>query len=162
MNKFLFLPPQSCHPKHIFNGWILGYGKRLRLNCSEDVDFNTCINDFQTRLIARGYSKEATSRVLNSIPSRQVIMENITTTNSSIQPKDIGIPFVITYSPEIQAILPFIKRTLSLSNEAYLDPHFTQIFGYRTAPLLSFKRGRNLRSFISPSALTTTPRTPTL
>jgi hypothetical protein len=162
MNKFLFLPPQSCHPKHIFNGWILGYGKRLRLNCSEDNDFIKCRNDFHSRLAARGYSNELIDKALNAIPARQVILDNTTLAHPGKQPKDIGVPFVITYTPEINAILPFIKRALSLSTEAYLDPHITQIFGHRTTPLLSFKRGSNLKNFIAPSALRTIPIPPTL
>ena len=162
MNKFLFLPPQSCHPKHIFNGWIIGYGKRIRLNCSEDTDFTTCRNDFQSRLAARGYSNEIINKALDTVPSRQVILDSAIQANSGRKLKDIGVPFVITYSPEILALLPFIKRALSLSNEAYLDPHFLQIFGHRTTPLLSFKRGSNLRDSIAPSALKTMPTPPTL
>ena len=54
MNKFLFLPPTSCHPPHIFNGWITGYGRRLRLNCSKDKDFQENLSAFKTRLLARG------------------------------------------------------------------------------------------------------------
>lgn len=162
MNKFLFLPPNSCHPKHIFNGWIVGYGKRLRLNCSEDADFLSCLNDFQSRLVARGYSKESVGKAFERIPSRQTIIDNLQQADICKQPKAIGTPFVVTYSPEINAILPSIKRALSLTNEAYLDPHCIQIFGHRTTPLLSFKRGSNLRDVVAPSTLKTMPAPPTL
>ena len=157
MNKFLFLPPNSCHPKHIFNGWMVGYGKRLRLNCSEDQDFETCLADFQTRLTARGYSKDLIAKAFEAIPSRQAILNSITNAGEGRHDKaPIGTPFVVTYSPDINAMLPSIKKALSLSNEAYLDPHVIQIFGHRTMPLLSFKRGSNLRDMVSPSALQST------
>ena len=54
LNKFLFLPPNSCHPKHIFKGWAVGYGRRLRRNCTVDNDYTTVINDFSHRTTARG------------------------------------------------------------------------------------------------------------
>ena len=163
MNKFLFLPPSSCHPKHIFNGWIVGYGKRLRLNCSEDLDFQKNLADFQTRLAARGYSKELIEKAFESIPSRPAILESITHANrDGRQVASIGTPFVMTYSPGINAMLPSIKRVLSLLDEAYLDPHVIQIFGYRSTPLLSFKRGSNLKDMVSPSALRLLPTPSTL
>ena len=162
MNKFLFLPPNSCHPSHVFSGWVVGYGKRLRLNCSQDTDFNACLNDFKSRLVARGYPIAAIVKAFEVIPPRATILNNIKQSIIGKQRKEIGTPFAVTYSPEINAILPTIKRALSLSDEAYLDPHCIQIFGHRTTPLLSFKRGRNLRDFVSPSALTIVPDSPTL
>jgi hypothetical protein len=71
------------------------------------------------------------------------------------QTPSIGVPYVLTYSPEIRNALPAIKRALFLTEEAYLDPHFPQIFGCRTTPLLSFKRGPNLRDLVAPSVLPT-------
>ena len=152
MNKFLFLPPTSCHPQHVFSGWIVGYGRRLRRNDAADSDFNKDIHDFSNRLLARGYSKSHIQKTLAKIPSRTTIIESINVITMT-QQKEIGVPFVITYSPEINELLPAIKHALSLTEEAYLDPHFPQIFGCRTTPLLSFKRGRNLRDMVAPSAL---------
>ena len=157
MNKFLFLPPNSCHPSHVFSGWVVGYGKQLQLNRSQDTDFNACLNDFKSRLVARGYPIAAIVKAFEVIPPRATILNNIKQSIIGKQRKEIGTPFVVTYSPEINAILPTIKRALSLADEAYLDPHCIQIFGQRTTPLLSFKRGSNLRDFVSPSVLAREP-----
>ena len=151
MNKFLYLPPTSCHPRHIFNGWIVGYARRLRLNCSTNNDFTTVINAFTSNITARGYSSDFIQRAISSIPNRATIVESILNVNKKTS--SIGVPFVITYSPEIKEALPHIRQALSLTDEAYLDPQFPQIFGCRTTPLLSFKRGPNLRDLIAPSTL---------
>ena len=156
MNKFLFLPPTSCHPPHIFKGWITGYGRRLRLNCSNDKDFEDNLSAFKSRLLARGYSETTIQNAFDKIPNRRLILNSVTT---SAPKKLIGVPFVITYSPEIKEVMPHIKHALSLKEEAYLDPHFPQIFGTRTTPMISFKRGKNLKDIVSPSALKTNKMT---
>ena len=154
MNKFLYLPPTSCHPRHIFGGWIVGCSRRLRQSCSMDDDFRLIIDNFAHHVTARGYSNDFVQRAIAKIPNRATIIENIT--NPTQRKSSVGIPFVITYSPEIQEALPAIRQALSLTEVAYLDPHFPQIFGCRTTPLLSFKRGPNLRDLVAPSALQTT------
>jgi hypothetical protein len=155
MNKFLYLPPTSCHPRHIFNGWIVGTGRRYRLNCSVDVDHKDIIDDFESRTTARGYSEDFFHKSLAVIPNRATILYSLRHKGSN-PASSIGVPFVITYLPEIREALPAIKRALSLTEVANLDPHFPQIFGCRTTPLLSFKRGPNLRDLVAPSALRTT------
>ena len=159
LNKFLFLPPNSSHPKHIFEGWAIGYGRRLRLNCTVDSDYTSSINDFGRRTTARGYSEEFAQKVISSIPSRTTIIDHLLRKHNR-EPKAINIPFVITYSPEIRDALPAIKQALSLTEVAQLDPHYPEIFGCRTTPMLSFKRGPNLRDLVAPSALATIQSAP--
>jgi len=155
LNKFLFLPPNSCHPKHVFKGWAVGYGRRLRLACSIDNDFTTVADNFDSNATARGYSHNFTHAVRAAIPNRVTIVESILRSRSSTS-KSIGVPFVITYTPEIRDALPAIRSALALTEVANLDPHFPQIFGCRTTPLLSFKRGPNLRDLVAPSTLQST------
>jgi hypothetical protein len=156
MNKFLFLPPTSCHPPHIFPGWILGYGKRLRLNCSADSVYTNCLNDFQSRLLDRGYDQRLITTTFNKIPNRDSIISNIrdnNKSNSQTNTKSIGIPFVVTYTPQIQQTLPLISQALAFTEEAHLDPHFPLIFGKRVSPMLSFKRSSNLRDMVATSTI---------
>ena len=157
MNKFLFLPPTSCHPRHIFPGWILGYGKRLRLNCTADTEYKKCLDEFQTRLLDRGYNQHLITSTFNKIPDRDNIISSIRINSKSnshrVNTKSIGIPFVVTYTPEIQQAIPLISKALAFTEEAHLDPHFPLIFGTRTSPMLSFKRGPNLRDIVAPSTI---------
>ena len=141
LNKFLFLPPNSCHPKHIFKGWAVGYGRRLRGSCTVDSDYTQVMDDFGGRTTARGYSENFAQEVRSSIPNRATVVESIRRGKTQQSPF-IGVPFVITYSPEIRDALPAIKQALSLTEVANLDPHFPQIFGCRTTPLLTLKRNQ--------------------
>ena len=155
MNKFLFLPPSSCHPPHIFSGWVLGYGRRLRLNCTDDSDYNNNLLQFKANLLQRGYSEEMITETFTAIPERSTIIRSIkqgVQDNHTNSPANIGVPFVVTYSPAIRSSLPLIKKAIALSEEAQLDQHFPVIFGASTTPLLSFKRGRNLRDLVAPSS----------
>jgi len=58
MNKYLFIPPFSNHAPHIHKGWITSYIKRIRLNCTNDIDFILNKHTFFTRLLVRGYDAD--------------------------------------------------------------------------------------------------------
>ena len=58
MNKFLYLSPTSCHSQHIFGGWIVGTGRRFRLNYTVDTDFKAITKEFESHTTARGYSED--------------------------------------------------------------------------------------------------------
>ena len=57
------------------------------------------------------------------------------------------------YSPAIKPLLPAIKQAIAITEEVKLDPHYPLLFTASTTPLLSFKRGRNLRDLVAPSPL---------
>ena len=54
MNKHLFIPPTSCHPPHIFRGWVVGSARRLRLNNQADNYHSSFSKQFETSLLQRG------------------------------------------------------------------------------------------------------------
>ena len=56
-NLFLFLPPSSCHPEHVFKGWIQGYLIRLRVNCTDDIIHYLRRQHFLNQLLARDTQK---------------------------------------------------------------------------------------------------------
>jgi len=102
MNKHLFIPPTSCHPPHIFKGWIIGYGRRLRQNNDAENDFTKFTTLFQSKLLDRGYKDKRIKDSLSVIPTRQVILDAIlkkTLTETSTI--NIGVPFVVTYTPAV-------------------------------------------------------------
>jgi len=153
MNKYLFLPPSSCHPTHVFSGWILGYGRRLRLNCSNDNDYFNNLTDFKSRLLQRGYNEQMITETFANIPNRHTILQSITTPTSTSSDVDVGTPFVVMYTPAIKTLLPAIKQAIAITEEVKLDPHYPLIFSASTTPLLSFKRGSNLRDLVASSSL---------
>ena len=151
MNKHLFLPPTSCHPPHIFRGWIVGYGRRLKGNNTTEYNYTSFINLFESSLLGRGYKWEKITEHFSVIPDRKTVLQSLT--DKPNVKKDIGTPFVLTYTPAVQQSLNAIKKAIAFTEEARLDPHFPQIFATTTTPLLSFKRGKNLRDLVAPSAL---------
>ena len=154
MNKHLFLPSTSCHPPHIFRGWVIGSSRRLRLNNQADNHYDSFITHFGSCLRQRGYKDKSIENNFSVIPDRQTIVDSILHKNNQRKTDtNIGTPFVVTYTPAIQAALNTIKRAIAITEEATLDPHFPMIFTASTTPLLSFKRGRNLRDLVAPSAL---------
>ena len=154
MNKFLFLPPSSCHPRHIFKGWIIGYARRLRLNSSDDLDYNKSLNDFKTKLLQRGYSESMINEAVSEIPHRDTIVKSINNKNKPMVPeRSIGIPFVLTYSPDISECKERLQQALCYTEAAYADPHFPEIMGSTKRPLISFQRGKNLGELITSSKL---------
>ena len=159
MNKFLFLPPTSCHPPHIFQGWITGgYGRRLRLNCADDTDYQINLQQFKTRLEERGYYGHTIHDAFGNIPERQTIIDTVLRQQRAeqiedTQTKTIGVPFIITYCPAVLDALPAIKAALNLDDVARLDSDFPQLFGNRASPLISFRRSTNLREIVAPSTL---------
>ena len=103
MNKFLFLPPTSCHPRHIFNGWIAGYGRRLSLNCSDDGDYSNSLKDCKDRLLSSGYPDSLMKRALSAISDSKTLLTTINIHDSH------RIPFAVAYSPAISAIISVLK-----------------------------------------------------
>jgi hypothetical protein len=151
MNKHRFLPPTSCHPPHNFRGWIVGYDRRLKGNNTEERDYTSFINLFESSLQGRGYKRERITIYFSVIPDRETVFQSLT--DKPNVGKDISTPFVITYAPAVQQSLNAIKQAIAFTEEARLDPHFNLIFAATTTPLLSFKCGKNLRNLVSPSAL---------
>ena len=150
MNKFLFLPTTSCHPPHIFNGWIRGYSQRLRVNCSNDADYESNIAEFRQHLYARGYTADIVVPATTLQKSRKELLERTVTKPTT----SIGVPFILTYTPAVRACRHELKEALKLSQIASLDRDFDAIFNRRsTTPLIAYKRDHNIREILAPSML---------
>jgi hypothetical protein len=57
-NLYLYIPPHSSHPRGIFTGLIYGQVLRIRHLCSKSIDADNKINEFLSRLMARGHTFE--------------------------------------------------------------------------------------------------------
>lgn len=58
-NLYLYIPPHSSHPKGVLTGLVFGQILRVCRLCSNKSDADEKINQFFSRLIARGHSKES-------------------------------------------------------------------------------------------------------
>ena len=57
-NLYLYIPPHSSHPKGVLTGLVFGQILRVRRLCSNKADADAKIQQFFSRLLARGHSRE--------------------------------------------------------------------------------------------------------
>ena len=111
-NQFLFLPYDSYHPEHVFQGWIRGYLGRLRINCTDDIIYHLRRTQFWDQLLARGYAEIDLSTYFRYDPLRSVLIAKIRTTPKLSMPTPQKT-FKIRHSPRTNQIMPTIKRALT-------------------------------------------------
>lgn len=68
-NKYQYITPLSNHNDNVLKNWPLGETNRYHKRCSNVIDAQNITDKFKTRLEARGYSSEFTSK-LNPDPNR--------------------------------------------------------------------------------------------
>ena len=112
-NQFLFLPYDSYHPEHVFQGWIQGYLGRLRINCTDDIIYHLRRTQFWDQLLARGYAEIDLSTYFRYDPLRSVLIAKIRTTPKLSMPTPQKTFFKIRHSPRTTQIMPTIKRALA-------------------------------------------------
>ena len=66
MNRFLYIPPTSCHPPHIFRSFIRGELQRYARLTSTQFKYARTKEKFFLRLSLRGYSHKWLREIFNS------------------------------------------------------------------------------------------------
>ena len=77
INKFQYIEPTSYHSKSIIKNFIIQEIYRYKKYCSLDTDFINILNLFKNRLLKRGYTNMYIHDLLNNIPSREDILNNL-------------------------------------------------------------------------------------
>ena len=54
-DSHLYLPPSSCHPKHVFKAIPFGVATRLKRNCSDETFFAERTAEYKGYLLNQGY-----------------------------------------------------------------------------------------------------------
>ena len=57
----LYLPPSSCHPKHVFKAIPFGVATRLKRNCCEEIFLAERTADYKEYLVNQGYPSKLVS-----------------------------------------------------------------------------------------------------
>jgi hypothetical protein len=57
LNKYGYITPHSCHPYHVFKGWIIAELNRYKKNSSHRIYYQHTKNLFFQRLLDRGYPR---------------------------------------------------------------------------------------------------------
>ena len=160
INKFLFLPPSSYHPKKCMSGWISCYIKRIRLNCSDDVDFLNFKAKFFNHLRDRGHNASTIIELFQVDYKRaELLMEanasKIKNKNKirSGYPVANPIAVVLQHNPRSAILKNEIKRILKPSLFTKNDSDCKLIFGERLSPICAWTNGTSLLKIITRSKL---------
>ena len=54
----IYIGPSSCHDPKVFKSIFTGVGLRIRLNCSQDEDFDIAVEKFSRALAVSGFEYE--------------------------------------------------------------------------------------------------------
>jgi len=158
INKFLFLPPSSYHPKHSTSGWISGYIKRIRLNCSDDTDFLQFKSEFFNHLCNRGHNISIIDQFQIDYKREELIIEankaklkhgNIVAKNVTMSPTVV----VLQHNPRLMKLKAQIRRLLKPTRFTRNDIDFKSIFGKQISPRCAWTNGKNLLHLITRSKL---------
>ena len=148
-NKFLFLPHNSEHAPHVFQGWVTGYIQRLRINITNDYHYYIKRIDFWTQLAERGYPAYKLDQYFSYYPQRHVLLQNIRTRPKPLATREAFIVFKIRMSTRTMSILKQLKNALDvipIEHElgTYHNPKLKQILRNRTRPIICFHNSKNI------------------
>jgi hypothetical protein len=135
-----YLLYSSSHPKHTLDSIPFSQFLRLRRLCSCDTDFSNKCLQMRSFFLKRGYPLAIVNRALHKASS---IDRKTALTPKPRTAVNDRIPFTLTFHPVNNSIKPIIHRNFNLLHS---DTRTANIFNER--PLFSFKRARNLRSFL--------------
>ena len=151
-NKFLFLPPSSEHAPHVPPGWITGYIRRIRTNCTREPNYIKRRNDFWNQLKDRGFQYHNLQNYFQYDPNRASILHSV---RLSPKPQDVPttIPllFKIRMSTRTTQILKQLKDALTVypdnhPNRTFGNPELRNIFQNRQRPIICFRNSKNIGS----------------
>ena len=158
MNKYLFIPPFSNHAPHIHKGWITSYIKRIRLNCTNDIDFIINKHTFFTRLLVRGYDADFLLPIFTKpiLHRRQIIKKLLQNKSNEIHNK-LKPPKIIFKLPTCNRTCHLkrkIKKRLQYTKQIRQIRNNKEILGEDThAPILCFRGGKTLGSILVKATL---------
>ena len=147
MNKYLFIPPFSNHAPHNHKGWISSYIKRIRLNCTQDIDFILHKHTFFIRLLVRGYDIDFLLPIFRKpLYRRQLIKKLLQRKNTwkNHKLRTLAMIFKLPTCNRTCHLKNKIKRRLNYTKQIREIRNHNEILGNnKTTPILCFKGGKN-------------------
>jgi hypothetical protein len=152
LNKYLYVPFNSCHPQHTFKGIIKTELIRYVRNNSYLQDFLIIRRKFMRRLLQRGYPMKLLCRIFKEVKfenrNKYLIIKNKNEHNKKL------IPFVLQYSSILKFMnIPHIihdmwnKYILDNNQEEFNNENLEFIKNLK--PLISWKQPSNLMVLIN-------------
>ena len=133
----LYLPPSSCHPKHVCKAIPFGVATRLKRNCSDETFFAERTAEYKGYLLNQG----CPSKLVNDQFSKaSTISRNYLLRTRAKEAKKL-FPFVITFNPNLSHVGNIIRKHLFIlqSNPKLKEPRGSVIPAFRHSKNLKFK-----------------------
>jgi hypothetical protein len=150
-NKYLYLTPNSFHPKSIFPAFIIAELNRYRLCCNNDVDFFHVKDDFYKRLLARGYDAPTLNDLFTRWSPRENLLQKVRKRLSGdTAPRDTSraLVFKTQYLPEMKYFR--LGQCLQLTDQVKSRNDYLRIFAERN-PVKSFQNSQSAANFFRQS-----------
>ena len=144
-NKFLFLPPSSEHAPHVPQGWITGYIRRVRTNCTREPNYIKRRSDFWNQLQARGFQQNNLQKYFQYEPNRAAILNSVRLSPKQHDvPQTIPLLFKIRMSTKTTQILKQLKDALTVfpdnhPNRTFGDHALRETFQNKQRPIICFR-----------------------
>lgn len=156
LNLYLYLPSHSAHPPGVLKGLITGMLLRIQRLTTQPTLRSTAVQNFYTRLRARGYSPETLLPLFRSSPanSRPHILNRCTNGNL---PLFLHIPFHPCDPPSNVLQRSFREKLLHPPGEPLL-PNLRNKRGVAVGVerfIIAYHRPRNLGNLLAPRRFNT-------
>ena len=144
-NSFTYVLPNTCFPKSNIENIPKGVALRLRRICDSDKKFEKRNKEYQNYFIARDYKPRKVRKQFSDI--NNISREQARQPKTHTETFYTSCNLITQYNPLLSNIKTIIKKHLPVlhSNQDML-----KIFPSNTINV-TYKRGKNLREFISPS-----------
>ena len=135
-DSHLYLPPSSCHPKHVFKAIAFGVATTLKRNCSDETFFAERTAEYKGYLLNQGYP----SKLVNDKFSKASAFSRNDLLQTRAKEANKLFPFVTTFNPNLPDVRNIIKRHLSILHS---NPKLKELFP-RGSVIPAFRRPKNL------------------
>ena len=147
-DSHLYLPPSSCHPKHVFKAIPFGVATRLKRNCSEETFFTKRTAEYKGYLVNQGYPP----KLVNDQFSKASAISRNDLLKTRLKETKKLFPFVTTFNPTLPNVGSIIKKHWSILQS---NPKLKELFP-RGSIIPSFRRSKNLKELLAPSRFRST------
>ena len=98
----IYIGPSSCHDPKVFKSIFTGVGLRIRLNCSQDEDFDIAVEKFSRALAVSGFEKAKSELMKSKNIDREAYLKEEKNRKLKQKNKNNGKVFWISrYDPRI-------------------------------------------------------------
>jgi hypothetical protein len=151
INPYLYISPDSYHPRHVFTSTSRSLTKRLGIRCSNIEDFDRESHLLHSRLLARGYPSPLLLATVNRPPEytvyRQNLLHNIATRRPK-EPSDPPLIFKTHANPRLARLN--LTKCLEIHESIFADPAARVVFGTNN-PILCRQRAKNIGDLVKSS-----------